>query len=306
MTKRIDIYNFWQTLSQQTIHVQGHQLAYAYAIPNDAKAAITLVNGRIECYLKYKELAFDLYQQGFAVFLIDHLGQGLSERLLSDKQKGHIDSFNTFTTGLAVFIDEVVTKKWQGPHYLLAHSMGCAISYLYLSQYPHPFRRCVLSAPMFGFPTNGLPVALVKPLVSVLGKLGLNEHYMWGQSSYQNIPFEGNSLTSCKTRYTDFKALYDKQPEIKLGGVTVGWLNSALDATHTIKNTAPTIPTLLLQAQGDTIVLNSAQDAHILKYAQISKKIYQNSSHEILFEVDAIRDMAVQDIVTFFNADLCK
>ena len=69
MTKRIDIYNFWQTLTHQKLTVKDHQLAYAYAIPQDAKAAITLVNGRIECYLKYKELAFDFYQQGFAVFL---------------------------------------------------------------------------------------------------------------------------------------------------------------------------------------------------------------------------------------------
>ena len=74
---------------------------------------------------------------------------------------------------------------------------------------------------------------------------------MWGQSSYRDTPFEGMiSLTSCKTRYSEFKTLYQQQPEIKLGGVTVGWLNNALKAIQTIKKTAPTIPTLLLlQAQ---------------------------------------------------------
>ncbi len=38
--------------------------------------AIIVVNGRIESYWKYQELFYDLVQQGYDVFALDHRGRG--------------------------------------------------------------------------------------------------------------------------------------------------------------------------------------------------------------------------------------
>ena len=50
---------------------------YAWCLPDTPRSTIVISSGRIESYLKYKELVFDLYQNGFAVFILDHRGQGL-------------------------------------------------------------------------------------------------------------------------------------------------------------------------------------------------------------------------------------
>lgn len=49
---------------------------------------IVVCPGRIESYIKYAELAYDLFHLGFDVLIIDHRGQGLSGRMLPDTHRG--------------------------------------------------------------------------------------------------------------------------------------------------------------------------------------------------------------------------
>ena len=50
---------------------------------------VVICPGRIESYVKYAELAYDLFHLGFDVLIIDHRGQGRSGRLLGDPHLGH-------------------------------------------------------------------------------------------------------------------------------------------------------------------------------------------------------------------------
>ena len=47
--------------------------------------------GRSEFIEKYFRVANQLLDRGFAVLILDWPGQGLSDRLLADRGKGHID-----------------------------------------------------------------------------------------------------------------------------------------------------------------------------------------------------------------------
>ena len=62
----------------------------------------------------------------------------------------------------------------------------------------------------------------------------------------------------------------------------------------------------MLQAEQDTIVLNTAQNTVLESNPQMVKSVYPSSYHEILFEKDVIRDAAITDVLTFFNTDLCE
>ena len=93
--------NFQQ---QQIIGNGGVVLSCAHMIQAKPSNALIIVNGRIESYLKYQDLANDFYQQGYSVYMYDHRGQGLSGRQLSNKHKGHVDSFSDYVDDLECII----------------------------------------------------------------------------------------------------------------------------------------------------------------------------------------------------------
>ena len=83
---------FWQqhVTSGVLTARDGVKLAYALCIPAQPAATIVISSGRIEAYLKYQEVMFDLYNQGFAVFIMDHRGQGLSDRMTANPHQGFV------------------------------------------------------------------------------------------------------------------------------------------------------------------------------------------------------------------------
>lgn len=94
---------------------------------------IVVCPGRIESYIKYAELAYDLFHLGFDVLIIDHRGQGLSGRMLPDTHRGHVDNFSDYVDDLAAFWQQEVQPGPWRKRYILAHSMGGAISTLFCS-----------------------------------------------------------------------------------------------------------------------------------------------------------------------------
>ena len=69
---------------------------------------IVVCPGRIESYVKYAELAYDLFHSGFDVLIIDHRGQGRSGRMLSDPHRGHVANFSDYVDDLAAFWQQEV------------------------------------------------------------------------------------------------------------------------------------------------------------------------------------------------------
>lgn len=69
---------------------------------------VVICPGRIESYVKYAELAYDLFHLGFDVLIIDHRGQGRSGRLLGDPHLGHVNRFNDYVDDLAAFWQQEV------------------------------------------------------------------------------------------------------------------------------------------------------------------------------------------------------
>ena len=63
------------------------KLAYRHLVQPESvvRKLMILVNGRAENMLKWTELAYDFYQQGYDVLLFDHRGQGYSQRIIPQK-----------------------------------------------------------------------------------------------------------------------------------------------------------------------------------------------------------------------------
>lgn len=88
------------------------KLAYRHLVqPESAvRKLMILVNGRAENMMKWTELAYDFYQQGYDVLLFDHRGQGYSQRIIP--QKGHLDEFRFYT-------DDMAKSLKKRPHFML-------------------------------------------------------------------------------------------------------------------------------------------------------------------------------------------
>ena len=57
------------------------------------KGTVVVLPGRNECIEKYFETVRDLSDRGFATAVLDWRGQGGSDRLIRDAQRGHVKSF---------------------------------------------------------------------------------------------------------------------------------------------------------------------------------------------------------------------
>src|SRR3984893_17567150 len=64
-----------------------------WAPPPGRKGTVFLFQGRAEFIEKYFETVRDLRARGFAVATFDWRGQGMSDRALAGRQKGHIRNF---------------------------------------------------------------------------------------------------------------------------------------------------------------------------------------------------------------------
>ncbi len=104
-----DIKKFWET-GHFSDFIGRYNIRINYATFQSQKntQCLIIVPGRTEGYLKYKELAFDMNNQGFNVFIIDHRGQGLSERILDNPHKGYVEFFDNYNEDLHIFIESVV------------------------------------------------------------------------------------------------------------------------------------------------------------------------------------------------------
>jgi lysophospholipase len=302
---------FWHNMQHGELTTTDNlQLRYFYHHTKAARHAIVISSGRVEMALKYAELCYELVQAGYSVFILDHRGQGLSQRELHNPHKGYVADFSLYQQDLAQFIQQIVLPSKHQHYIALGHSMGSAILAGYLQQQPHPFRAVILASPMFGIYTGLVPASIAELLALAFGALNRRispvPWYFPGQGNYSEKNFENNPLTSSPQRYRWLHQLYREQPESQLGGVTSHWLQAAIHFMRRLQKDAAKwhTPVLLLQAAADKVVSNHAQN---LWYQQLTgNTIHQQvtlagARHEIFMEQDAIRQQAFNAINSFLT-----
>jgi len=277
-------------------------IAYAYALHPQPLGAVVISSGRIESLIKYKEVVYDFYQNGYSVFIHDHRGQGLSGRMLDNSQIGYVGNFSEYVDDFKKFIDEVVTKKTPHKPKLLCHSMGGTIGALTVLRYPELFEKVALSAPMFGI-RPPLPDWLANLLLNLHASINKKNTYFFGQKNYDNQPFAANELTHSEVRYQIFRQEYQAAPQLQLGGVSGHWLKMAAQAMNEVEQYVHRfpIPALVIQAGADQVVDNKRQSRVVAKMANSKLIIIEGAKHELLEEQDKFRMLCLTAILDFFR-----
>jgi lysophospholipase len=275
------------------------------------ETAIVISSGRTESFIKYKEFIYDLYLEGYSVFVHDHIGQGLSDRVLADEKKrqiGHVRNFEDYVSDLKQFNTDFVRPSGHKKHVLLGHSMGGCIASLYLEEYSQDFDAAVLCSPMDELALGFLP-RLAKDIIEVEVGLGLGEEYAPGEHGYdERETFSNKCLTHSEVRWDISRQEYRDNPAAKLGGPSVLWVKLAQQAGITARKNASKVkvPVLLLQAGADTIVEPGGQlefrdtlnETHP-GFCQLER--IDGARHEIFMESDLYRKPAFDLTLDFIR-----
>jgi lysophospholipase len=292
--------------------VGNAKIAYGVfpAAPSTAdKGAIVISAGRTESLLIYPEIIYDLGRQGYAVYIHDHRGQGTSDHLLADRQRGHVVRFSDYVDDLKTFVEKVVKPDGHRKRYLLAHSMGGGIASLYLEKYPDDFAAAVLVTPMHE-PLLPLGAETLCKANEAIPDAHLSE-FALKQGPYNPPPFVANDLTHSKVRFQRIHSAYrtyraETGIDPTIGGPTHGWVREACSAGKAARANVNRVqtPVLLFQASHDTAVGNAAQEqfCHGVNAAGrvgCEAFVVEHAFHALLMEADTFRVPMMNRLLKF-------
>ncbi len=274
----------------------GKRLRYARfaAEGRPLKGTVVIQTGRNECIEKYFETIRDLSKRGLGVAIFDLRGQGGSERLIRNPERGYVDSFIDYVGDVGVFFEEIVLPDCRGPYFMLAHSTGALVALLAAPTLANRVQRMVLSAPLLEFAGQPLTMHGTLRLSSFLYGLGLGTMYLGHGKRDENPPFERNVLTSDPERHARNVDIYRHYPKLGIGGPTVAWIRAACLASERVQDPdyieSLKVPTLIVAAGADKVVDTPAIERFTQHLRTGSLVTIDGARHELLQEADVYRE----------------
>ncbi len=258
--------------------------------------SVVLLGGRSEFIEKYWETIDDLLKRDFDVLTFDWRGQGLSGRMLRNRHKGYVESYDDYLKDLSTFMDRYVRPKAKKPIIILAHSMGAHIALRYLHDYPKVVDRAILTSPLIDIAGPTFFKRFLKALVGFMAVLGLKASYATRAMDFDPSKkhFKGNRLTGDRDRFEDTINIISDNLDLAVGGVTFGWLAAMFASIRIVikEKFCQEIktPTLILSAGSDTIVSNESQQIVCQRMQDCRLITISGALHEILIETDSVRE----------------
>lgn len=262
----------------------------APALGGPARGSVILFNGRTEFIEKYFEVVGELQRRGFAVFTMDYRGQGLSDRELSNRLKGH---FNTFEDPVGDVYAALrrYADRLPRPHVVLAHSMGGCIALRALQTNKITAEGAVFSAPMWGIANLK---GFAEDFAKFMHAIGLGGMFVPGvETRWTKQSFKKNALTHDKERYLRAQGLVVENKQLALAGPTLGWANAALEAFDAFRQPGALkhlrMPVVVMSAGEESLVDNNSHVEVCGLLPNAAHVPIPGAHHEIMMETDEIR-----------------
>jgi lysophospholipase len=281
------------------LEAAGARLRYAcWNVPGTAarpaRGTVVVLTGRGEFIEKYAtEVVGELLGRDYCVFALDWRGQGLSDRALADRNKGHIDSFTTYMADLQLFLDKVVAPAAPRPILALCHSMGAHIAMRVLAENGSgPFAAAVLCSPMTALKREAMlrSVLMLMPEVAAV-----EERYLFGTGPFVLLAreFNANFVTHDERRYRFTEQWFAADPRLALGGPTLGWARQAVRSMTAAA--APgyleriDLPLVVISAGQDPLIESRSHDPIAARLKHGEHFTIAGAKHEVMMETDELR-----------------
>jgi len=258
------------------------------------RGTIVLLGGRSEFIEKYREIIDQLLARDLDVATFDWRGQGLSDRMLPNRYKGYVESYDDYLQDLTDFMDRYVPQQEGKPVMILAHSMGGHIALRYLHDNPGRVDKAVLTSPLIDIAGSTLLTQTMKMAVKIAAKSGFKKHYATRINDFDPSKkrFAGNRLTRDPYRFKKTIEMITNTPDIAIGGVTFGWLNATFNSIQCVMGDGYlegiSTPLLIVSAGADDIVSVAAQKKACRRVPACDWVMIPNALHELLIETDAV------------------
>ena len=277
-----------------TVNRGGVGLFTSRFVPDGApRGTVMIVHGFTENIEKYSEIIHSLLRNGWCVLAYDQRGHGRSGRKtgIRDLSLTHVDRFEDYVEDMKAVAAEALAPM-PGPKTLLCHSMGGAVSAMFLETGPCPFDRAAFLSPMIAPNLGGAPAPLVRAVCRVPIILGLGQRRAFISRSYTGPEDFDTSCATGLERFNWYEALRCATQEFTNNGPSYRWAFEAIGVTK--KLLAPglpekiTIPVRVFGAENDSSVIPSAQEAFVSHLKNGSLEQVPGSKHEIYRSPDSV------------------
>jgi lysophospholipase len=281
------------------------RIDYAPA-PGPARGSILFLPGRGDAYEKYLETLGQWREAGWRVTAADWRGQAGSGRLGADAVTGHVGDFTDWLDDLAA-----LWAAWKaqtpGPHILAGHSMGGHLILRALAERRVDPDAVALSAPMLGF-IGPLPLGVMHSVARLMRRFGdpRRPAWKWSEKPGEVPAARIHLLTHDAERYADELWWREHRPELVMGPGSWGWVERAYASMRALF--APGVleavdtPVLIIATRNDKLVDIGAIERAAARLPRAELVLFgKEAHHEILREVDPVRDRAMAAIAEFLD-----
>jgi len=270
------------------------------------RGALLFLAGRGDFYEKYLETLAHWAAQGWHVTALDWRGQAGSGRLGLDAKTGHVDDFADWIDDLAAFWADW-RKETAAPRIIAAHSMGGHLALRAVAEGRVDPAALVLSAPMLGF-VGKVPAAVLHPLARAMARVGdpRRPAWKWSEKPGEKLAWRAALLTHDPARYADEIWWRETSPELAMGPGSWRWVERAYASMRGLAAPgvleAIDIPVCIVATTADKLVSFSAIERAAQRMVRAELlRFGSEAAHEILREVDPVRDKALRRIDDFLD-----
>ncbi|MDX5403774.1 MAG: alpha/beta hydrolase [Rhodobacterales bacterium] len=267
------------------------------------RGTVLLFPGRTEYIEKYGRAAADLAARGYDTLTIDWRGQGLADRLLTDRRVGHVGRFTDYQKDVAAMVAAADALDVPRPLFLLAHSMGGCIGLRALME-GVPVAACAFTGPMWGIQMASATRPAAWALSWSAPRLGFGHHLAPGTKPETYVlaePFDDNTLTRDRDMYLYMQRQLTTHPDLSLGGPSLRWLNEALvEMAHLSRRPPPSQPCLTFLGTQERIVCPERIEARMAGWHGGQLREVQGGEHEVMMDTPATRAMVFNGVAAHF------
>ena len=257
------------------------------------KGTVLIVHGFTENVDKFSELIHSLLLNGFSVVSWDQRGHGRSGRAegLDGISLTHVDDFDEYVRDMDIVYRQVVASMPK-PHRIFCHSMGGAVTALYLERHPGVFDRAAMCAPMIAPNLSGMPKPMALALCTVEKALKHGRKRIFISKPYAEKEVFEKACANGKARFDWYEDMRFNTPAFQNNGPTYSWLKESIDVENDILASGAVekidARVMLFTAGMDDVVLPKPQTAFISRVRNGEHRVVEGAKHEIYRSPDEV------------------